>query len=51
MVYDPMHITESRASQQLPPTVVDAEMSTRAAFPLGFGHASHYVAPRLALIG
>lgn len=37
--------------QQLPPTVVKLQEGSRAAFPLGFGHASSYVCGGAALIG
>jgi ubiquinone biosynthesis monooxygenase Coq6 len=36
---------------QLPPTVVKLQENSRAAFPLGFGHASSYVCTGAALIG
>ena len=39
------------AIKQLPPTVVGVEEKSRAAFPLELVHASHYVRPRVALIG
>lgn len=37
--------------QQLPPRVVKLQDGSRAAFPLGFGHASSYVCGGAALIG
>jgi ubiquinone biosynthesis monooxygenase Coq6 len=37
--------------QQLPPKVVKLQDKSRAAFPLGFGHASSYVCGGAALIG
>jgi len=42
---------EGSTSRQLPPTVLDIEASSRAAFPFGCAHASRYVAHRMALIG
>ena len=37
--------------QQLPPKVVKLQEKSRAAFPLGFGHASSYVSGGATLIG
>lgn len=37
--------------QQLPPQVLKVQEKSRAAFPLGFGHASSYVCGGAALIG
>ena len=42
---------EGTAIKQLPPTVIGVEEKSRAAFPLELVHASHYVRPRVALIG
>jgi len=42
---------EGSSSQQLPPTVVGVGSGSRAAFPLGFNHASQYVKARMAIIG
>ncbi|XP_013400796.1 ubiquinone biosynthesis monooxygenase COQ6, mitochondrial [Lingula anatina] len=42
---------EGTSFRQLPPTFTDIEDESRAAFPLSLVHASHYVKPRLALIG
>lgn len=39
------------AIRQLPPTVIGVENASRACFPLHLVHASHYVRPRVALIG
>ncbi|XP_042219137.1 ubiquinone biosynthesis monooxygenase COQ6, mitochondrial-like isoform X2 [Homarus americanus] len=39
------------AVRQLPPSVCAIVPGTRGSFPLGLGHAVHYVAPRVALIG
>lgn len=39
------------AVRQLPPSVKAIVPSSRAAFPLGFGHSTRYVAPGVALIG
>ncbi|XP_071794453.1 ubiquinone biosynthesis monooxygenase COQ6, mitochondrial-like [Asterias amurensis] len=39
------------AVRQLPPSVASISPGSRAKFPLSLGHASHYVKPRIALIG
>ncbi|KAK3856050.1 hypothetical protein Pcinc_037588 [Petrolisthes cinctipes] len=43
--------TNEGVVRQLPPSVTRVMASSRASFPLGLGHAVHYVAPRVALIG
>ncbi|KAM7020036.1 ubiquinone biosynthesis monooxygenase COQ6, mitochondrial [Melospiza melodia melodia] len=39
------------AVRQLPPSVAGVDAESRATFPLGLGHATEYVRPRVALIG
>lgn len=41
----------SSVANQLPPTVIDVDEKSRAAFPLGFGHATRYIKTRAVLIG
>lgn len=43
--------TEADLGPQSPPNVSRIENGSRAMFPYGFGHATEYVQPRLALIG
>ncbi|XP_033105378.1 ubiquinone biosynthesis monooxygenase COQ6, mitochondrial-like [Anneissia japonica] len=42
---------EGTGIRQLPPSIIGVSDGSRARFPLGLGHASYYVKPRLALIG
>ncbi|XP_017768546.1 PREDICTED: ubiquinone biosynthesis monooxygenase COQ6, mitochondrial [Nicrophorus vespilloides] len=44
-------IGRSNAVRQLPPHVASLEDGSRAAFPLGFGHAINYVKDGVALVG
>ncbi|XP_062914615.1 ubiquinone biosynthesis monooxygenase COQ6, mitochondrial [Mobula hypostoma] len=39
------------SARQLPPSVARIDPKSRAMFPLGLGHATKYVGPRVALIG
>ncbi|XP_059475426.1 ubiquinone biosynthesis monooxygenase COQ6, mitochondrial isoform X2 [Neocloeon triangulifer] len=43
--------SSSPGSQQMQPSIASEEVGSRAAFPLGFGHATYYVKHGAALIG
>ncbi len=45
-----LKIPEKR-KEVVPPMITDVVKSSRASFPVGFGHAVSYVAPRVALVG
>ncbi|XP_063831673.1 ubiquinone biosynthesis monooxygenase COQ6, mitochondrial [Ostrinia nubilalis] len=38
-------------ARQLPPSIKSIAPNSRAAFPLGFGHSTRYIAPGVALVG
>ena len=40
-----------RNEEPKPPTVTGVQKTTLATFPVGFGHAVHYVKPSIALVG
>ncbi|KAG8192275.1 hypothetical protein JTE90_002101 [Oedothorax gibbosus] len=42
---------EQSSVRQLPPSILSIEEKSRAAFPLGLGHATEYVSKGVALIG
>lgn len=46
-----MLFIDAGSVSQSPPSVRAVEKGSRAMFPYGFGHATEYVRPRLALIG
>lgn len=46
-----LRFTHKHESPKQLPTVMEIKNDSRAAFPLGFNHASTYVKTRAALIG
>lgn len=46
-----LSIFSEQPLRQLPPTVINVVESSRKRFPLGMMHATHYVKPRMVLIG
>ncbi|XP_002736637.1 ubiquinone biosynthesis monooxygenase COQ6, mitochondrial-like [Saccoglossus kowalevskii] len=43
--------TGGSSIRQLPPSIIGIDDNSRAMFPLGLGHSTQYVKPRLVLIG